>query len=446
MQIANKLQKGFVRFMRRLNFTISAAFLLSLLTALPARGQTPTWTTVGQIPPLAGAQAVVKDTLIYILGGYYDPGAIGASLSPMIFVYNPRLNRLDSLGVLMITGRAGFISGVHENSLYYVGGVWSLSGPPYAFSMERWDFTNPPAVYNFSPEFNRRNAAGLLHNGNMYLIGGQPAGNDTLPLSYIAEYNIGQASITYTEDSLFNAPPLPYHQMSANLGDDIYIFGGARFGISRRVYKFNALDHGFQEVSSLPRERAGGAAVAVNDQQIYIIGGYNENAFPSALDSVTIYTVNPSGGNSTEPGPSLNVSRRDLAAVRYMNSIYVFGGVDQFGFPVSWVEKLDISTALPEPPPAFAVDFELYPNYPNPFNSATTIEYRLGKAAHVRLEIYSVLGQPIAILADARQQPGIYRLRWDGRDRHGAPVSSGIYFYKLSSGDFTDVKKMILIQ
>ncbi len=432
--------------MRRLNFTITAAFLLSLLTILSVRGQNPSWITVGQIPPLAGVQAVAKDTLIYILGGYYDPGAIGASLNPMIFVYDPRLNRIDSLGTLMITGRAGFISGIHENSLYYAGGVWNLSGPPYAFSMERWDFNTPPVVFNFSPEFNRRNTAGLLHNGNMYLIGGQPAGNDTIPLSYIAEYNIDQASITYTEDSLFNAPPLPYHQMSAILGDDIYIFGGARFGISRRVYKFNTLDHGFQEVSSLPRERAGGAAVAVNDQQIYIIGGYNENAFPSALDSVAIYTVNPAGGNTTQPGPSLNVSRRDLAAVRYMNSIYVFGGVDQFGFLVPWVEKLDLPTALPEPPLAFAVDFELHPNYPNPFNSATTIAYRLGRAVHVRLEIYSVLGQLIATLVDAPQQPGTYRLLWDGRDRRGTQVSSGVYFYKLSSGDFTDVKKMILMQ
>jgi hypothetical protein len=88
--------------------------------------------------------------------------------------------------------------------------------------------------------------------------------------------------------------------------------------------------------------------------------------------------------------------------------------------------------------------FALSQNFPNPFNPLTTIEYELPQNSHVRLEIYNLLGQKITTLADNHQPAGHYHLIWNGRDSHGNNVASGIYFYKLTAGIFTQVKKMVL--
>lgn len=91
-------------------------------------------------------------------------------------------------------------------------------------------------------------------------------------------------------------------------------------------------------------------------------------------------------------------------------------------------------------------EFSLKQNYPNPFNPETKIEYSLPAGAHVSLKIYNTLGQLVKTLLDARQPNGRYSLHWDGRDASGMPVSSGIYFYRLTTGTFQASKKMLLLR
>lgn len=97
--------------------------------------------------------------------------------------------------------------------------------------------------------------------------------------------------------------------------------------------------------------------------------------------------------------------------------------------------------------------FELSQNYPNPFNPGTTFKYQLPKDAHVKLEIYNVLGQRVAILLDENKPAGHHKIEWNGRDDAGRQLNSGLYFVKLitrevhNSGS-TEVKmrKVILIK
>lgn len=99
----------------------------------------------------------------------------------------------------------------------------------------------------------------------------------------------------------------------------------------------------------------------------------------------------------------------------------------------------DIETLLPR-------EFELGQNFPNPFNPVTTIRYSLPKQADVTFTIYNILGQEV-LLSDSYSQPsGTYTWEWDGRDKNGREQSSGIYFYRLTTGEFTDTKKMLLIR
>jgi len=90
--------------------------------------------------------------------------------------------------------------------------------------------------------------------------------------------------------------------------------------------------------------------------------------------------------------------------------------------------------------------YTLCDNYPNPFNPETTIQYDLPEIVHVRLEIYDLLGQRIATLVDSRKLAGKYTQIWDSKDQRGNVVASGIYFYKLTAGDFVRVKKMVLMR
>ncbi len=91
--------------------------------------------------------------------------------------------------------------------------------------------------------------------------------------------------------------------------------------------------------------------------------------------------------------------------------------------------------------------FKLYQNYPNPFNPTTTIEYSLSKPEHVVLKVYDELGREITTLVDDEQNAGNYRVQLNAqRTISSRQLSSGIYYYKLSAGKFSAVKKLLLLK
>ena len=99
---------------------------------------------------------------------------------------------------------------------------------------------------------------------------------------------------------------------------------------------------------------------------------------------------------------------------------------------------------------AVPVATRLDPARPNPFNPVTTIGFAVGAGPprRIRLEVFSVRGERVATLVDATLRAGTYRRTWDGRDRHGAPVGSGVYFYRLldplAPGPVT--RKLVLVK
>jgi len=90
--------------------------------------------------------------------------------------------------------------------------------------------------------------------------------------------------------------------------------------------------------------------------------------------------------------------------------------------------------------------FALQQNYPNPFNMATEIVYQLPEAVYVNLTIYNSLGHKIRTLISREQGAGKYAAHWNGRDEQGNNISSGIYFYRLETAQFSNVKKMALVK
>ena len=91
-------------------------------------------------------------------------------------------------------------------------------------------------------------------------------------------------------------------------------------------------------------------------------------------------------------------------------------------------------------------EFVLYPNYPNPFNPSTKIDYGLPKEASVQLVIFDILGREVVTLVDGIQKSGYRSVLWNGADAYGINVSAGMYFYLLQAGDFRQINKMILLK
>jgi hypothetical protein len=85
--------------------------------------------------------------------------------------------------------------------------------------------------------------------------------------------------------------------------------------------------------------------------------------------------------------------------------------------------------------------YNLFQNYPNPFNPATTIKFDIPKSSLVKLSVFDITGKEIEVLANETLNPGSYSVNWDA-----GKVSSGIYFYRLTAGDFVQTRKMILVK
>ncbi len=86
-------------------------------------------------------------------------------------------------------------------------------------------------------------------------------------------------------------------------------------------------------------------------------------------------------------------------------------------------------------------EFKLHQNYPNPFNPTTVISYQLSAVSDVKLTVFDILGRQIKTLVNQEQSPGVYNIEFNS-----AQLSSGIYFYRIEAGSFTDIKKMILLK
>ena len=90
--------------------------------------------------------------------------------------------------------------------------------------------------------------------------------------------------------------------------------------------------------------------------------------------------------------------------------------------------------------------FAVAQNYPNPFNPGTYISYQLPKPCEVTIIVYNLSGQKIRTLVQGKREAGYFTVYWDGKADDGTNVASGVYFYKIQAGNFTNIKKMVLMR
>ncbi|MCH8942638.1 MAG: T9SS type A sorting domain-containing protein [Bacteroidetes bacterium] len=92
------------------------------------------------------------------------------------------------------------------------------------------------------------------------------------------------------------------------------------------------------------------------------------------------------------------------------------------------------------------IEFSVSQNYPNPFNPSTTIRYAIPQQSFVVIKVYDIIGREVKTLVNTEKSPGIYNVQWNGDNNFGSKVATGIYIYRVIAGNFTQVKKMILLK
>ncbi|UCE17658.1 MAG: T9SS type A sorting domain-containing protein [Gemmatimonadota bacterium] len=168
-------------------------------------------------------------------------------------------------------------------------------------------------------------------------------------------------------------------------------------------------------------EAAGGADYRAENDSVAVEGGVTRNFNPFIPDDAAWkirYT------STTSDPMDFYV---DALTGQYMTDIE----------PESWEsEPLPVSCNLSQ-------------NYPNPFNPSTDIRYQIAddrSSVQTTLKVYNILGQEVRTLVNKAQEPSYFTVSWNGRDENGLEVSSGIYFFRLTAGPFTDSKRMVLLR
>lgn len=105
----------------------------------------------------------------------------------------------------------------------------------------------------------------------------------------------------------------------------------------------------------------------------------------------------------------------------------------------------DITVAVDEEQ-GLPTSYSLGQNYPNPFNPSTTIRYELPQSGFVEIQIFDLLGQQVAAPVSEEKEAGRYSITWDGINKNGAQATSGVYFYRLITKNFTQTKKFMLLK
>lgn len=125
---------------------------------------------------------------------------------------------------------------------------------------------------------------------------------------------------------------------------------------------------------------------------------------------------------------------------------YRLSTFDYSGNESPYSSEVGVITRVEERGGGTPTEYALEQNYPNPFNPETTIKYQLPQPGHVRITIFDALGHQVRQLVDSDQAAAYHLIVWDGRDRAGNIVPSGLYLYRLESEKFSMMKKMVMMK
>ncbi len=200
------------------------------------------------------------------------------------------------------------------------------------------------------------------------------------------------------------------------------------------------------EIDGQPLQK--GDEVAVFDGNKLVGSAVVGHAISAAQPLALIAGMDDGSGNGFTKGNAirLRVWKQSLDREFEVENL-TFGSYEDNSVPTTSVFEprgtAVISFKSQEKPAAVPEAFQLQQNYPNPFNPSTTIQYAVPYETDVKLQVFDITGKLVATLVDGKQSAGFHAVEWNGLNADGSRVATGIYFYKMTAGDFSETRKML---
>jgi TQXA domain-containing protein len=289
-------------------------------------------------------------------------------------------------------------------------------------------FTLTPGENVFSYNIGYMSSASIFmseSNGfkDAVFVGGGIYGNYAGPLSTVSEFSFFQASTPTLPANSFLFPGGV--KMRGNLGDKVYIsrsLDGAYDGVNLTNFtklRFEAIGSGTLSVI---------LEAKVNGQYVYpFVNVPLTSSYTTKEIDLSLFKIN---------GVSVDLS--SITLVNFQLSKQYNSGMSSYDFSIKNAGILANPIGISNNE-GTVKDYSLSQNYPNPFNPVTTISFSVPKQDFVSLKVYNVLGKEVALLVNDVKAAGIYDISFDA-----SKLASGVYFYKLETSSFSDVKRMIV--
>jgi hypothetical protein len=176
------------------------------------------------------------------------------------------------------------------------------------------------------------------------------------------------------------------------------------------------------------------------------------NAQTQTTLSVSIGKQSTMSANVYAPNGITNLNQGVIATGAFFGKVVIVGPGVQLSLASAFSSATfaKVAQEIPEEPAEKKTDlptaFALMQNYPNPFNPTTSIRYAIPALSHVTLSIYNIVGQEVIRLVDRTESQGYYQVQWNGKNSFGNDIASGLYFYRITAGEFVDVKKLLFVK
>ncbi len=322
--------------------------------------------------------------------------------------------------------------------------IWRLGG-----NNNQFNFVNDPIGFSYQHDIRRLPDGDitLMDNGNMH----------NPPFSRAVEYKLDEVNLTATLVWQFRHNPDVFDSFMGNVqrlenGNTLIGWGGAPTPTVTEVRPDGsvALEMSFPEDSVLSYRafRFPFLFITSPTANDTLQAGATSTAKwnSSGVDTVDI-DYSTDGGNSwasaatnyPADNDSINLSVPATAGSPFKFRIIESGALDKGVVFIS--DPIAVSGSLSGIPSTNHYSYFLANNYPNPFNPSTTIEYEVPSNSFVTLRVYDVLGREVETLVNETKGPGEYSVKFDG-DK----FPSGVYFYRMSAGNYTSIKKALLIK
>ncbi len=399
--------------------------------------QKPLLTSFNLIYPVNNARVLTQSGLNSPIVSSWTKSGTGVKYK--WFYASPNFNSLSNIKLTYQSDNSGFDSTLTKSSGEWDAAIAALGINPGDSTVGQWRVyaysgnDSLAASQTFSITFKR------VPIGN-YTIG---TGTTSLNFPFTTYWHDGRSQMVYTKTELLAAGA--HGNLITRIGFNILTFSSQvmnGFNIKMAAYSDSIINTGFVTANMTTVYSGTYTVPGTGWQYIDLTTPFPYNPSQNLLVEVcfdnTSYTTNTAvAGTSTLDQYQYNRHIDNGTGCSLTSS----SGYNYTGGRPNIALVMNLATGIENPSLTIPETYSLSQNFPNPFNPTTKINFAIPKQGFVSLRIFDILGREVKTLVNGMKQPGNYSV-----DFNASELSSGIYFYKLESNEFTDIKKMVLIK